>query len=87
MRLSAAYSIHTWLIVRANTCQSIMHYKLPGHIHRPGSVYLVHLGEVSNLIWNLPSHHQTIEEGAVVLQGLAEVFSRDIIALFPLALQ
>jgi len=35
----------------------------------------------------LLSNHQAVEEGAVVLQGLAEIFSRDIIALIPLTLQ
>ena len=33
------------------------------------------------------SNHQAVEEGAVALQGLAEIFSRDIISLIPLALQ
>lgn len=33
------------------------------------------------------SNHQAIDEGAVVLQGFTEIFSRDIISLFPLALQ
>jgi hypothetical protein len=27
------------------------------------------------------SNHQAVEEGAVALQGLAEIFSRDIISL------
>ena len=33
------------------------------------------------------SNHQPIEEGAVVQQGLAEVFRRDFLALMPLLLQ
>jgi len=35
----------------------------------------------------LHSNHQAVEEGAVVLQGRAEIFSRDIIALVPLPFQ
>ena len=35
----------------------------------------------------LLSNHQAVEEGAVVLQGLAKILSSDIIALIPLTLQ
>ena len=33
------------------------------------------------------SNHQAVEEGAVMLQGLPEIFRGDILALVPLALQ
>jgi hypothetical protein len=33
------------------------------------------------------SNHQAVEEGVVALQGLAKVFSRDILTLVPLPLQ
>lgn len=35
----------------------------------------------------LLSNHQAIEEEAITLQGLAEIFSRDIIALIPQTFQ
>lgn len=34
-----------------------------------------------------PSNHQPVTEGAIALQGLAEVFGRDRLALAPLAFQ
>jgi hypothetical protein len=42
------------------------------------------VGRCSALLF---SNHQTIEEGAVALQGLAEILSGHILALIPPALQ